>query len=113
MASLRALENDFPELNLYAISIEGPDLQREMMRKIAADGNGVFPFTLLQDEGARTIDAWGLRDPAYGGGRNDGIPHPAVFVLDSEGRVVWSRIESDYKQRPTLDEIREAIRAAS
>ena len=55
------------------------------------------------------IDAYGLRDPAYEGQKVYGIPHPAVYVIDKQGKVVWARIESDYKQRPTSQEIRAAI----
>ena len=83
-----------------------------MKRKIAADGEGEFSYTMLQDEESEVIDAYGIRDPAYAGTKNDGIPHPAVFVLDEDRKIVWSRIESDYKERPSLDEIRSAIELA-
>ena len=55
------------------------------------------------------IDAYGLRDPAYEGQKVYGIPHPAVYVIDKQGKVSWARIESDYKQRPTNEEIRAAL----
>ena len=43
----------------------------------------------------KTIDAYGLRDPAYKGQEVDGIPHPAVYIIDKDGKVSWARIESD------------------
>ena len=63
----------------------------------------------MSDPEHRTIDAYGLRDPAYEGQKFYGIPHPAVYVIDKMGRVAWARIESDYKQRPTNDDIRAAL----
>ena len=69
-------------------------------------------FGLLSDTGGKTIDAYGVYDPAYAGKGFDGIPRASVFVLDDGLRVVWSRVESDFRQRPSLDEIREAITLA-
>ena len=77
--------------------------------KIASDGKGSLSFPLLSDPEHRTIDAYGLRDPAYEGQKVYGIPHPAVYLIDKQGKVAWARIESDYKQRPTNEEIRAAL----
>lgn len=106
---MRALESEFPDMRLLAITPQGPELHRELKQKIAADGEGGFPWTILFDEGSRVIDLYGLRDPAYADSDNDGLPHPAVFVLDPDRRVTWSRVESNYRERPELDEIRQAI----
>jgi peroxiredoxin len=46
---------------------------------------------------------------AYEGQKVYGIPHPAVYVIDKQVKVAWARIESDYKQRPTNEEIRAAL----
>lgn len=81
------------------------------IEKIESTEGGPVEFSLLSDSGNATIDHWALRDPAYAGTGNDGIPHPAVFVIDRGGIVRWSRIESDYKQRPALDEIQAALDA--
>ena len=96
---------------LYAISPDSPETSRALVEKIEADGKGSVDFALLADVDSATIDRYALRDPAYANEKIDGIPHPAVFVLDREGRVRWSRIESDYKQRPPLNEIRAALEA--
>jgi peroxiredoxin len=40
-----------------------------------------------------------------------GIPHPAVYVIDKSGKVIWAKIESNYKERPTNEEIRKALDA--
>jgi hypothetical protein len=41
--------------------------------------------------------------------RTNGVPHPAVFVLDRHGHVRWAKLESDYRQRPTNEEIAAAL----
>lgn len=97
------------KVRLYAISVDPPDVSREFAAKIASDGKGEVGFPLLSDPEHRTIDAYGLLDPAYEGKQVYGIPHPAVYVVDKKGKVVWSKIESDYKERATDKDIRAAI----
>lgn len=97
------------KVSLYGISVDPPDVSREFAKKIASDGKGEVGFPLLSDPEHRTIDAYGLRDPAYEGQKVYGIPHPAVYVIDKQGKVAWAKIESDYKQRPTNEEIRAVL----
>jgi hypothetical protein len=54
----------------------------------------------------RTIASYGVYAPAYAGQRFVGIPHPAVFSLDKNRKIVWARVESDYRKRPTNGDIR-------
>ncbi len=98
-------------VKLYAISVDPHDRSIELAKKIAQDGGGAVNFPLLSDPGARVIDAYRLRDPAYAGQKTDGIPHPAVYVIDKAGRVTWSLVEADYKDRPANDDIRAALDA--
>ncbi len=96
-------------VKLFAISVDPPDISKTFAEKIASDGKGAVVFPLLSDLDHKIIDAYGLRDPAYEGQKVYGIPHPAVYVIDKQGKIVWARIESDYKQRPTNEEIRTAL----
>lgn len=96
---------------MYAISIDPPDVSKDFATKIAADGKGAVDFPILSDPDHKTIDAYGLIDPAYEAQKIYGIPHPAVYVIDKTGKVSWARVESDYKQRPSNVEIRKAIEA--
>lgn len=98
-------------MKLYAISVDPPETSKSFARKIAADGKGEIDFPILSDPDHRIIDAYGLLDPAYERQKFYGIPHPAVYVIDKKGRVVWTKIESDYKLRPGNDEIRAALDA--
>ena len=96
-------------VKLFAISVDPPDVSKSFADKIASDGKGAINFSILSDPEHRMIDAYGLRDPAYEGQKVYGIPHPAVCVIDKQGKVAWARIESDYKLRPTNEEIRTAL----
>lgn len=98
-------------MRLYAISVDPPDKSRPFIEKIEADGKGPVSFQLLADPGSATIDAYGLRDPAYQGKSVYGIPRPAVFILDRKGIVRWARIETDFRVRPPLGEVRAALDA--
>lgn len=82
-----------------------------MTEKIAADGRGAVNSSILSDPNHEIIDAYGLHDPAYDGGRLAGIPHPAVYLIDRSGRVSWVKVEQNYRERPTNADIRRAIDA--
>ena len=109
MAGLRDLARAYRDVRFFAVSLDRPDESRELARKIASDGRGALGFPLLFDARAKTIDRYGLRDPAYKGDKLDGVPRPAVFVLDAKSRIRWSKIESDYRERPTNEEIAAAL----
>jgi len=109
LAGLRTLLKQDENVKLIAISVDPPDVSKNFAEKIASDGKGRVNFPILSDPDHKIIDAYGLRDPAYEGQKVYGIPHPAVYVIDKQGRVAWAKIESDYKQRPTNEEIRAAL----
>jgi peroxiredoxin len=113
LAALRTLLQQSENVKLYAISVDPPDVSKEFAKKIAADGKGEINFPILSDLDHKIIDAYGLRDPAYQGQSTYGIPHPAVYLIDKAGKVAWARIESNYRNRPTNQEIRAAIDALS
>lgn len=96
-------------MKLYAISVDPPDVSKSFAAKIGSDGKGKVNFPLLSDPEHKIIDAYGLRDPAYEAQKVNGIPHPAVYLIDKQGKVAWAKIEADYKQRPTNEQIRAAL----
>ncbi|MBC7930836.1 MAG: redoxin domain-containing protein [Rubrivivax sp.] len=108
---MRSLLKPNESASLYAVSVDGPAESRQLAEKIASDNRGEVAFPLLSDPKSQTIDAYGLRDPAYAGKGTDGIPRPAVYVIAKSGRVAWAKIESDYKKRPTNGDIRAALDA--
>ena len=109
MAGLRSLLKENEKVKLFAISVDPPDVSKKFAEKIASDGKGAVNFPLLSDPEHKIIDSYGLHDPAYEGQKVYGIPHPAVYVIDKQGKVSWAGIESDYKQRPTNEEIHAAL----
>ena len=109
MAGLRTLLKKDENVRLFAISVDSLEVNKEFATKLAADGRGEINFPLLSDPEHRTIDSYGLHDPAYDGEKFAGIPHPAVYVIDKNGIVAWAKVESNYRERPTNDEIRAAL----
>ena len=91
--------------------MDAPEQSREFIDKIAADGRGRIAFPLLSDPQHRVIDAYGLADPRYLKQQREGIPYPAAYVIDKAGRIAWSRIDRDFRERPPHGEIRAALDA--
>ena len=96
-------------MKIYAISPDSQEEGRKFAQLIASDRRGDVTFALLSDPRSRIIDRYALRDEAYAGKKEDGIPHPAVFVLDATGRVRWMKVENDFRERPSNAEIAAAI----
>jgi peroxiredoxin len=111
LVGLRDLARSFPEVRFYAISRDTPVESHELARKIEADKRGAVGFAMLSDPQSLTIDRYGLRDPAYAKEKINGVPRPSVFVLDPQGRVRWEKVESDYRERPTNEEVAAALDA--
>jgi peroxiredoxin len=69
-----------------------------------------IPYPLLSDTGSVTIDAWKLRDIRY---KPDsfawGVPYASIYVLSPKGVLKAKLAEEDYKVRPPLSAILEAI----
>ena len=111
MAGLRELARVYPEVKIYAISPDSPEEGRKFAQLLASDHRGEVTFPLLSDPLSRVIDRYALRDEAYAGKKENGIPHPAVFVLDETGRIRWMKVETDFRERPSNAEIAAAIDA--
>ena len=111
MADLQDLLKPGEQVSLWAISVDLPEQSREFAKLIARQAGGQPAVPLLSDPEHRVIDAFGLRDSRYARMRQEGIPYPAVYVIDKRGRVAWVRINRDYRQRPTNGEIRAALDA--
>ncbi len=109
MVGLRSLAHAFRDVRVFGISLDRPEQSHELAEKIARDGRNELGVSLLFDPHAATIDRYGLRDPAYAGQDIDGVPRPAVFVLDQQGNVRWSKIERDYRERPSIEDIAAAL----
>src|SRR5260370_9379243 len=101
LSELRSLLKTDEQVRVLAVSVADHEKTKQLTEKIAADGNGAVNYTMLRDPGHKVIDAYGLHDPAYDGKRFDGIPHPAVYVIDKNGRVTLAKVQKEYKGRPS------------
>jgi peroxiredoxin len=111
LAELRSLLKSGEQVRLFAISVDTPAQSAVLAEKLAKDERGPVNYLLLSDPGHTTIDAYGVRDPAYDGEKFDGIPHPAVYVVDRKGRISWAVVEADFRKRPSIEDIRAALDA--
>jgi peroxiredoxin len=109
LVGLRDLARAFPDAHFYAISPDSAEKSRDLEKRITADGRGALGFALLSDSPSVVIDRYRLRDPAYAGQKINGVPRPSVFVLDQSGKIRWMKIESDYRERPTTEEVAGAL----
>ncbi len=82
---------------LAAISYDSPETLASFAAKQGID------YMLLSDAGSKTIDAYGIRDPQYAKGHfADGVPMPAIFVLDARGVIRAKLAEEGYRTRPPV-----------
>ena len=84
-------------------------MSKQLAKQIESDGRGLLKLSLLADAKSEVIDRYGLRDPGYEHEKINGVPRPTVLVLDEKGRIRWAKIESDYRERPSNEEIASAI----
>lgn len=58
------------------------------------------PFPLLSDVEGQVIARYGTRNGRLGVGNH--LPHPAVFIIDTDGAIRFRSIDRNYKKRTTL-----------
>ena len=71
----------------------------------------MIEYTLLSDLGSKTIDAYQVRNKQVRPGRAEGIPHPTIFLVNSQGIIASKLREESYRDRPTVEEIVTAAKA--
>ena len=67
LSELRSLLKADEQVRVLAVSVDDHEKTKQLIDKIAADGNGAVNYTMLSDPGHKVIDAYGLHDPAYDG----------------------------------------------
>ena len=58
---------------------------------------------LLSDPKSEVIKAWGVHDPA------NATAWPSIFVVSRDGVIRYRNITDNYRKRPTVDEILNAV----
>lgn len=78
-----------------------------MVERVAETDGRILDFPLLSDPDHAVIARYGLlnqEDP-----RSRPIPHPTTFILDRQGVVRWKFIETDYRIRPSSQDLLAAL----
>jgi peroxiredoxin len=106
---LQALEADLvaieaTETQLIAISYDSLEANAAAVTKLG------LTFELLSDVGSKVIDAYGIRNHEAKG-RGEGIPHPVVYIIDSNGQIRVKLMRDNYRERPESAEIIAGVNA--
>jgi len=92
------------ETEVWAISVDGQEMQQAMIDRILMEKGGEPPFyRMLTDVDHAVIDRYGLYNPEESKGRP--VPHPTVMVVDREGVIRWKFIEINYRIRPMNEDV--------
>ncbi|WP_262694002.1 peroxiredoxin family protein [Kordiimonas aquimaris] len=93
---------------MAAISYDPPkDLAR-------FDAKWKVGFPLLSDDGSKMINALGIRNEEYKEGHYaHGVPHPVIFVLDKDKKVIAKLNREGYRDRPEPTVLIEALDSLS
>jgi len=89
----------------------------KMVERQKRDEGAAPSFPLLADPGHRVIDGYGQLNPERFKHESSPdpagyvVPHPAVFVIDAQGRVTWKYTNTDASKRASNEQIREALEA--
>jgi peroxiredoxin len=87
---LTAIQETVTELGdlgvkVAAVSVDSPEMLARFRRECGLE------FDLLSDESRETVRAWGL----FNARERGGIARPAVFVLDTDGRIVYRSLDGN------------------
>lgn len=74
-------------------------------------GKEDITFALLSDPGSKTIDAYEIRNEEVRSERANGIPHPAIFLINGDSIITAKLLEASYRDRPTVEKIVAAAQA--
>lgn len=67
-------------------------------------------YPLLQDEDARHVEAYGVRNKDYSpGDQGFGIPHPGILYITHDGVVALKFAIPGFRERPPLEDVYQAI----
>ena len=87
------------------MSIDSHADSQRLLTELEEGGSGKVDFPLLEDQGHRVINRYGLLNP-----QGKGWPHPATYIVDKQGIVRWKFVEVDYKIRPANATILDALK---
>lgn len=122
---LRALQNNIAKIvnhnvSLLAVSPQSPDHSNALSEKhqltfdVFTDENNHLAKQLgidfkLQDFALPTYQAIGINLNEFNQDDENTLPVPAVFVIDSDGSVIYKFVDSDYRNRLDIKELIQSL----
>jgi peroxiredoxin len=85
-------------LAVAGIVVDEPEKNQAMIEKL------LLPFPILSDPEARVIHSWDVWNPADGG-----VAKPSLFLIRPDMSVAYSYVGTDFADRPTDEELWEAV----
>jgi len=73
------------------------------LRDAALAGKLGLDFPLIADPDRTLIRGFGVED------QENEIAWPAIYVIGRDGKVAWRWLATSYKERPTADQLLEAL----
>ncbi|RMI14385.1 MAG: hypothetical protein D6681_05280 [Calditrichaeota bacterium] len=107
LVQLRKHQAALAERDIHIISVVpgNAEAAQKMHRAVKAS------FPVLGEPTGRLMDVLGLRHKGGNPLTGEDIFQSASFLIDRNGRVVWSRVAKTYRVRPRPEEILEAAGA--
>ena len=98
-------------VQIAAISNEEVRQGEKVLKKVGP------PYPLLLDGKSEVIEAVGLevvrRDPLGFVLRKEGYAHPGMILVGEGGEVLWSYRGKNYRDRPSMETVLEALRESA
>jgi peroxiredoxin len=85
----------------------------KVLTALAKKGRGKRKVTypLLSDPESKMIKAFGILNEKHKKGHKwHGVPHPYIFIVDADGKVLGKLSEIRYQKRPTVNDILNLIK---
>jgi peroxiredoxin len=89
--------------------VDEKEEQQMMIDRVAEEDGMLIEFQLLADADHAVIDRYGVYNPEARPDRP--IPHPTTLVIDKQGVVRWKFIETNFRIRPSNEDIVAAVNA--
>lgn len=98
ISQLKDLQNLLPSLEEFGVQLIAisPDTVATTQNTARRFGQN---YIFLSDEDRSLINKLGIRS-------NKNLPHPAIFIVDQKGILRWYYANSDYKTRPTSEQMK-------
>ena len=109
MSELQGLQSRIADIKaagaeVVAISVDSQEDSRRVAEKLDID------YSILSDPRAEAITGYGVLHPEGGMGGQD-IARPAIFLIDTDGVIVWRWLTENWRVRVRPEQLLEAIRS--